>query len=72
MFLGKTYSVQPNLLVSIPKEGLLGSFTFPDFSMLLTLTFLIQVIAITLVGSVESLLTAAAVDKQKASELWQK
>ncbi|HMV76812.1 MAG TPA: SulP family inorganic anion transporter [Leptospiraceae bacterium] len=63
MFLGKTYSVQPNLLVSIPKEGLLGSFTFPDFSMLLTLTFLIQVIAITLVGSVESLLTAAAVDK---------
>jgi len=63
MFLGKTYSVEPNLLVSLPREGLLGSFTFPDFSMVLTLTFIIQVIAITLVGSVESLLTAVAVDK---------
>jgi len=50
------------LLVSLP-EDLASSIVFPDFSRIGQSTFWGSVIAITLVGSLESLLSTAAVDK---------
>jgi MFS superfamily sulfate permease-like transporter len=52
----------PEFLVAIP-DSLLTSIVFPDFSKTMTLAFWESVIAITLIGSLESLLSAAAVDK---------
>lgn len=52
----------PHFLVSIP-DSLLVSIVFPDFSKLFTLAFWESVVAITLIGSLESLLSTAAVDK---------
>ena len=49
-------------LVSMPKS-LIGSIAFPDFSKVTTLTFWESVLSITLVGSLETLLSSAAVDK---------
>ncbi|HUL12058.1 MAG TPA: SulP family inorganic anion transporter [Methylococcaceae bacterium] len=56
------YTVGPRFLVSIP-DNFLASFYFPDFSLIGRLEFWEQVITICLVGSLESLLSAAAVDK---------
>jgi MFS superfamily sulfate permease-like transporter len=56
------FTVGPKFLVAIP-ENFLSGFAFPDFSLLGHLEFWEQVIAICLVGSLESLLSAAAVDK---------
>jgi MFS superfamily sulfate permease-like transporter len=56
------YTVGPRFLVSIP-ENVLASFYFPDFSKVATMEFWGAVIAICLVGSLESLLSATAVDK---------
>jgi MFS superfamily sulfate permease-like transporter len=56
------FTIGPKFLVAIP-ENFLAGFAFPDFSLVGTLTFWIQVISICLVGSLESLLSAAAVDK---------
>jgi len=56
------YTVGPRFLVSIP-DNFLSGFAFPDFSLIGTLVFWEQVITICLVGSLESLLSAAAVDK---------
>lgn len=52
----------PDFLVTIP-DSLAASLQFPDFSKILTLTFWQNVLAIALVGSLETLLVAAAVDK---------
>lgn len=52
----------PDFLVTIP-DSLAASLQFPDFSKVLTLTFWQNVLAIALVGSLETLLVAAAVDK---------
>lgn len=52
----------PQFLVTIP-DSLLSSIVFPDFSKTMTLAFWESVIAITLIGSLESLLISAAVDK---------
>jgi len=52
----------PDFLVRIP-DSLSASLIFPDFSKLLTVTFWESVLAITLVGSLETLMVAAAVDK---------
>jgi len=52
----------PNFLVDIP-DSLAASIFFPDFSKIFTLAFWSSVVAITLVGSLETLLVAAAVDK---------
>ncbi len=49
-------------LVSMP-ESLISSIVFPDFSKLATFQFWESVISITLVGSLETLLSSAAVDK---------
>ncbi|MBS1214419.1 MAG: SulP family inorganic anion transporter [Proteobacteria bacterium] len=52
----------PAFLVSIP-DSIIASIYFPDFSKVFTLAFWESVVAITLVGSLESLLSTAAVDK---------
>ncbi|MGR8932172.1 MAG: SulP family inorganic anion transporter [Gammaproteobacteria bacterium] len=49
-------------LVSMPKS-LISSIAFPDFSKIATLRFWESVLSITLVGSLETLLSSAAVDK---------
>jgi MFS superfamily sulfate permease-like transporter len=51
-----------NYLVAIP-DNFLAGFYFPDFSKLFTIAFWEAVLSISLVGSLESLLSAAAVDK---------
>jgi len=59
------YTVGPKFLVSIPDE-VMGSFYFPDFSLIGTAPFWGSVLSIGLVGSLESLLSATAVDKLDA------
>ena len=56
------FSIGPKFLVSIP-NNFMASFAFPDFAKTFTLSFWQQVIAICLVGSLETLLSAAAVDR---------
>ena len=56
------FTVGPRFLVAIPDHFLAG-FYFPDFAMIGTLGFWEHVVTICLVGSLESLLSAAAVDK---------
>jgi MFS superfamily sulfate permease-like transporter len=55
-------TVGPKFLVTI-SENFMSSFYFPDFSKFATLEFWEAVISISLVGSLESLLSAMAVDK---------
>ena len=56
------FTIGPKFLVSIPQNFLSG-FAFPDFSLIGSRMFWQQVFAICLVGSLESLLSSAAVDK---------
>ncbi len=56
------FTIGPKFLVTIPTH-FLASFAFPDFSKVFTLVFWQQVVAISLVGSLETLLSAAAVDR---------
>ncbi|MEF3365363.1 SulP family inorganic anion transporter [Methylocystis sp. 9N] len=56
------FTIGPKFLVSIPQNFLAG-FAFPDFSLIGHKVFWQQVVTICLVGSLESLLSAAAVDK---------
>lgn len=58
----KDLSFGPDFLVRIP-DSLLASLIFPDFSKVFTIVFWESVLAITLVGSLETLMVAAAVDK---------
>lgn len=58
----KDLTLGPDFLVFIP-DSLLASIYFPDFSKVFTVAFWQSVVAICLVGSLESLLSAAAVDK---------
>ncbi len=55
-------TVGPKFLVAI-SDNFMSSFYFPDFSKVATLEFWEAVISISLVGSLESLLSAMAVDK---------
>lgn len=55
-------TVGPKFLVSI-SDNFMSSFYFPDFSKITTLEFWEAVVSICLVGSLESLLSAMAVDK---------
>jgi len=55
-------TVGPKFLVAI-SENFMSSFYFPDFSKSATLEFWEAVVSICLVGSLESLLSAMAVDK---------
>jgi MFS superfamily sulfate permease-like transporter len=55
-------TVGPRFLVAI-SDNFLSSFYFPDFAKFMTAEFWVAVVGISLVGSLESLLSAAAVDK---------
>jgi MFS superfamily sulfate permease-like transporter len=56
------FSIGPAFLVSVPEHFMAG-FSFPDFGKVGTLEFWEAVITIWLVGSLESLLSASAVDR---------
>jgi MFS superfamily sulfate permease-like transporter len=56
------FTIGPKFLVAIP-NNFLASFAFPDFGRATTPAFWQQVLAIGLVGSLETLLSAAAVDR---------
>lgn len=56
------FSVGPQELLPVP-QSFFDGFAFPDFSMIATGAFWISVVSICLVSSLESLLSAAAIDK---------
>lgn len=56
------FTVGPAFLVAVP-ENFWSGFYFPDFSKIAAPEFWVSVVTIWLVGSLESLLSAAAVDK---------
>ncbi|WP_304232078.1 SulP family inorganic anion transporter [Jiulongibacter sediminis] len=59
---GMDHPISKEFLVSIP-ENVLSNFPTPDFSKVLNFDFLTAVFAITLIASIESLLSIKAVDK---------
>ncbi|WP_405208942.1 SulP family inorganic anion transporter [Aquimarina sp. LLG6339-5] len=61
-FSSETYPIHDSLLVQIPNK-VFSSFPSPDFSSIFQLKFIGVVIAITLISSIESLLSIKAVDK---------
>jgi len=58
---GRDFSVGPRFLVELPGQ-LLSAIAFPDFSQVLSATSLKYIVMFALVGSIESLLSAKAVD----------
>lgn len=56
------YPIEKKLLISLP-DNVLSSFAFPDFGKVMEFDFINAVIAITLIASIESLLSIKAVDK---------
>ncbi|TFG59612.1 MAG: SulP family inorganic anion transporter, partial [Nitrospirales bacterium] len=60
-FNGQEYSLGKRFLVSVP-ENMFHAITFPDFSGLLTPTGWKYVVMFSLIGSIESLLSAKAID----------
>ena len=56
------FTIGPKFLVAVP-ENFMDGFYFPDFSKIASYEFWLAVVSICLVGSLESLLSAAAVDK---------
>lgn len=56
------FTIGPAFLVAVP-ENFMSGFYFPDFSKIANHEFWLAVVTIWLVGSLESLLSAAAVDK---------
>lgn len=61
-FLQQEYPVDKSLLINIP-DNVIGNLAFPDFSNMFSIKFINVVIAITLISSIESLLSIKAVDK---------
>ncbi len=62
MFSTSEYPIDKSLLISLPND-VLSNFAFPDFSKVYQWDFINAVIAITLIASIESLLSIKAVDK---------
>ncbi|WP_297705731.1 SulP family inorganic anion transporter [uncultured Eudoraea sp.] len=60
--LGKPYPIGLDFLVSIP-DNVLSNLAFPDFAKMWDKQFILAVFAITLIASIESLLSIKAVDK---------
>jgi carbonic anhydrase len=56
------YPIDKSLLISLP-DDILSNFALPDFSKIYHANFINAVIAITLIASIESLLSIKAVDK---------
>ncbi len=56
------YPIEQDLLITLPND-VLSNFAFPDFGKVLEFDFINAVIAITLIASIESLLSIKAVDK---------
>ena len=56
------YPIEKSLLIILP-DDVLSNFAFPDFGKVLEFDFINAVIAITLIASIESLLSIKAVDK---------
>ena len=56
------YPIDKKLLINLP-DDILSNFAFPDFSIIYHASFINAVIAITLIASIESLLSIKAVDK---------
>ena len=56
------YPIDKSLLINLPND-ILSNFAFPDFSKVYELSFINAVIGITLISSIESLLSIKAVDK---------
>ncbi len=61
-FLGQDYPLGKNFLVAVP-ENMFYALTFPDFSGLATSIGIKYVIMFALIGSIESLLSAKAIDE---------
>lgn len=60
--LGIPYPLDASYLISIP-DDVVSNLAFPDFSKAMQQDFIIAVVAITLIASIESLLSIKAVDK---------
>lgn len=56
------YPIEKSLLIMLP-DDVLSNFAFPDFGKVFEMDFINAVIAITLIASIESLLSIKAVDK---------
>ncbi|WP_190810365.1 SulP family inorganic anion transporter [Flagellimonas sp. S3867] len=61
-WLNLPFPMDGSYLISIP-ENVLSNLAFPDFSKVLQKEFIVSVFAITLIASIESLLSIKAVDK---------
>jgi len=62
LFSTNEYPIDKGLLINLP-DNVVSNFNFPDFGKLLELDFIGAVISITLIASIESLLSIKAVDK---------
>jgi carbonic anhydrase len=62
MFSTADYPIHKSLLINLP-DDILSNFAFPDFSKIYEFSFINAVIGITLIASIESLLSIKAVDK---------
>ena len=62
MFSSTTYPINKKLLIDLPTD-ILSNFAFPDFGKVYQSEFISAVISITLIASIESLLSIKAVDK---------
>jgi MFS superfamily sulfate permease-like transporter len=61
-FAGQDHTLGPRYLVNVP-TNMFSALTFPDFSGVLTSTGITYIIMFSLIGSLESLLSAKAVDQ---------
>lgn len=64
-FSASEYPIDKSLLINLP-DDILSNFAFPDFGKIYELDFISAVISITLIASIESLLSIKAVDKLDA------